>query len=269
MPSAVAKARKAKRRGEPGDELYWLPLDEFTAARNALAKELRQEGDADGAERVKALRKPDRVGWAINRAVRSEPKALKGVLDATEGLREAQEAIYSGKGDRTRLRKAIAAERSAVDKLTAAAVDADGGEGVLAADAIATTIRAAIDDEEVAEQLRAGRVLRRRGGSGSGVTSAPSGRGRGATADAKAGKAAEPEEPKPDKAAIRKAESAVRRAEKRADSADTAVEKARGKLDRAREAVEAADEALRAAEAAASGARTEADEARAEREELG
>jgi hypothetical protein len=36
------------------DALYGLPLDEFTAARDALAKDLRKEGERPGAEWVKA-----------------------------------------------------------------------------------------------------------------------------------------------------------------------------------------------------------------------
>jgi hypothetical protein len=41
------------------DELYQLPLDEFTAARNALAK---STGDAS----IKKLEKPSLSAWAVN-----------------------------------------------------------------------------------------------------------------------------------------------------------------------------------------------------------
>ena len=42
------------------DLLYGLPLDEFTAARNAAAKELRDRGLGEEADAVKALAKPTR-----------------------------------------------------------------------------------------------------------------------------------------------------------------------------------------------------------------
>ena len=37
------------------DELFKLPLTEFTVARNALATKLKKAGNRDEAERVKAL----------------------------------------------------------------------------------------------------------------------------------------------------------------------------------------------------------------------
>ncbi|MEQ1912869.1 MAG: hypothetical protein ABMA15_28900, partial [Vicinamibacterales bacterium] len=44
------------------DALYALPLTEFTAARNVLAKTLK----GDAAARVKKLEKPGVVAWATN-----------------------------------------------------------------------------------------------------------------------------------------------------------------------------------------------------------
>ena len=43
------------------DRLYQLPLDEFTAARNALAK----KAGADGAS-IRSLTKPPVAAWAVN-----------------------------------------------------------------------------------------------------------------------------------------------------------------------------------------------------------
>src|SRR5262249_51149563 len=48
------------------DQLYGLPLGEFTAARNEAAAEL----SGDEAKRVKALRKPTGAAAAVNRLVR-------------------------------------------------------------------------------------------------------------------------------------------------------------------------------------------------------
>ena len=40
-------------------DLYGLPLEEFTAARDAEAKRLREAGETDTAKAVTALRKPN------------------------------------------------------------------------------------------------------------------------------------------------------------------------------------------------------------------
>src|SRR5436190_3471155 len=93
------------------DRLYGLPLGEFTAERNALAKRLRSDDDRAGAETVGKLKKPDGIAWAINQAVRRDPKALRSAVSARERLQKAQAQSMSGKGDPKALRKAITEER--------------------------------------------------------------------------------------------------------------------------------------------------------------
>src|SRR5207248_2616268 len=63
-------------------ELYGLPLAEFTSARNEVARRLKAEGDDAAAEEVRSLRKPTVPVWAINRLARTEPAAVRGLLDA-------------------------------------------------------------------------------------------------------------------------------------------------------------------------------------------
>ena len=48
------------------DDLFRLPLAEFTGARNALAARLKKDGRANDAERVKLLTKPSVSAWAVN-----------------------------------------------------------------------------------------------------------------------------------------------------------------------------------------------------------
>src|SRR3954465_8954797 len=90
------------------DRLYGLPLAEFTAARNALAKEL----GGDEGKRVTALRKPSAAAGALNQAVRREPKLLRAFLEAADALREAHEALIGG-GEREALDEATRRERAA------------------------------------------------------------------------------------------------------------------------------------------------------------
>ena len=55
---------------DEADDLYGLPLGEFTAARDALAKRLRGEKRREDADFVKGLKRPSVAAGAINLAVR-------------------------------------------------------------------------------------------------------------------------------------------------------------------------------------------------------
>ena len=63
--------------------LYGLPLDEFTAARDARARELRQDGEREKAAEVAALRKPVLAAWVVNMLARDE---RADVRELVEGL---------------------------------------------------------------------------------------------------------------------------------------------------------------------------------------
>jgi len=56
-------------------DLYGLAPEEFTAARNQLAKTLKDQGDAGASAAVKALRKPTLAAWLANQLVRANPTA--------------------------------------------------------------------------------------------------------------------------------------------------------------------------------------------------
>jgi len=92
------------------DDLYKLPLSEFTSARNALAKTLQ----GNEAKRVKALSKPTVVPWAINQLYWHAPKTYERLLDRGAKLRKAQIAALSGKGKQDALREATDAHRAAI-----------------------------------------------------------------------------------------------------------------------------------------------------------
>jgi hypothetical protein len=91
-------ARRSRPRESPGASaapeiarLYALPLAGFTAGRNALAARLREAGQPEDAEAVKALKKPTPPVWAINQVARQAPAAIRGLLDAVARLRSTQE----------------------------------------------------------------------------------------------------------------------------------------------------------------------------------
>ena len=83
----------AKRGSDIGadiDALFQLPLAEFTGARNALAKRLKNEGRTLDAERVKTLAKPSAPAWAVNQLYWQDPKAIERLLTLGERIRKAQ-----------------------------------------------------------------------------------------------------------------------------------------------------------------------------------
>ena len=95
------------------DELYQLPLGEFTAARNALAKTV---GGAD-ASRIKRLEKPTVVPWAINQLYWRDRAAWDRVMKSGAALRTAQIAALEGK--KADVRKAGEAHRRALAEAVA------------------------------------------------------------------------------------------------------------------------------------------------------
>lgn len=153
------------------DRLYGLPLDEFVAQRSELAKQLRADGERAAADEVKELRKPTLGAWAINQATRRRTHERDELLAAGERLRAAHEALLSG-GDAAALRDATRDERALVSALaeTAAAIATEGGKGGAALlERLRSTLHAAAVDEEVREELAAGRMVREREASGLGM----------------------------------------------------------------------------------------------------
>jgi hypothetical protein len=141
---------------DEADELYELPDDEFTSARDALAKRLRGEKRRDDADAVKALRRPSVAAGAINRAVREH--GADDLLAAGEALRDAHEALLSGDGDATAVREATTREREAVRDFARLAL----GDAATPSteDKVRATLHAASVDDDVRELLVAGRLER-------------------------------------------------------------------------------------------------------------
>ena len=72
--------------------LYGVALEEFTAARNDLARRLKDAGQAEESARVKKLKKPPVSAWAVNQLVRAEPDGVARLLDLVDKLKEARSA---------------------------------------------------------------------------------------------------------------------------------------------------------------------------------
>ena len=141
---------------DEADDLYGLPLEEFTAARDALAKRLRGEKRREDADAVKALKRPSVAAGAINRAVREH--GAEELLAAGEELRSAHGALLEGSGDAAAVRAATERERTAVRDLAKLALGDDATEAT--AEKVRATLHAASVDDDVRELLEAGRLER-------------------------------------------------------------------------------------------------------------
>jgi hypothetical protein len=244
--------------GVPEEELNGLfhgSLEEFTAARNELAKSLRSSGDAEAAAWVKGLQKPTRAAWLVDQLALRKPKEMGRLLEAGRELRAAQEEMLAGSTDRHKLRAAASAEQEAIDSLmrTAEGIGREHGVGAQILTRVEDTLRAASSDPEVADAIEEGRLVREQRASGIGLvgsaTAKPPARGRKQDEREEAERHARQQQAKRRKEAERKLASAEKR-----------VQRERAKLERAREAVDEAEQAVHQAEHDAHAARRSVDE---------
>jgi hypothetical protein len=223
------------------DDLFGVPLDDFTARRNELAARLKSAGQPEAAEQVRGLRKPSVPVWAVNQVARRDPGAMTRVVEAGRQLRQAQEAAFGG-GGADAVRRATADERGAGRELTRAAerlLEEEGRKPTRSVvDRIGATLRAAAVDPEAAELLARGRLTGELESPGftavASLAPPPSKRRRAATAP-------------PDRAARRAHEQRLKRLEQRLETLERKAEQAAVRAERAAAdalaAREAADEA--------------------------
>ena len=122
----IGSASRSKLNDEV-DELFRLPLAEFTDARNALAKRLKQNGRANDANLVKTLTKPSVSAWTVNQLYWDHRDEFETLLAAGRRVREAQ---VSGTASRlTEMRAALDARHKSLVELSdlAASLLRDGG----------------------------------------------------------------------------------------------------------------------------------------------
>jgi hypothetical protein len=98
------------------DALFQLPLDQFTAKRNALAKEVSGESKTQ----IKFLTKPPLPIWAVNQLFWQDRPTYNALIDASEKLRTAHRAALSGR--KADIRKAEQVHAAALEKAVAKAI---------------------------------------------------------------------------------------------------------------------------------------------------
>jgi hypothetical protein len=193
-----------KRRAKPAD-LYGLPLEEFTKERDALAKELRQGGDKEAADEVKALRKPPVSAWTVNQLARRHPQEMRALVKAGEGLRKAQRSAVGGGGPDA-LRDATRAHRDRLDDLALFARDELGVDGQTLQRAV-QTLRSASVDKEASKTLLDGTLTGdvEQAGFGQVLTAVPAGGFRRRARPKAKAEPKPPPKPKPDPNAAKRA----------------------------------------------------------------
>ncbi|WP_028645730.1 hypothetical protein [Nocardioides sp. URHA0020] len=137
---------------EIADELYGLPLPDFTPARDARAKELK---GTPLAPRVKALKKPSTAAWVVNLLVRRDTAQVEQVLTVGAALREAQASMSAEE-----LRALSRQRRQLTAAVTTGARRIAREEGTRVTEAVAeqveATLTAAMVDERCGQALRSG-----------------------------------------------------------------------------------------------------------------
>jgi len=230
-------------------ELYGLPLSQFTAARNARAKKLRKS-DPDLAAAVAALPKPSVAAGALNELVHEDPSEVRALVQSGKRLRQAQEAAVTGKKGAD-LNEAIKEHRVALDrvqrdlrrrKLSGATVDK-----------ATQTLRVASLDPELWPLLERGLLHEDLAASGFGLDPGivPARPKQDRKQKPAAKKAAPAPKPKPDRKAaeqrrrearerLRAAKAALAEVEKRAREAARELERARAEVERAQQRLDRA-----------------------------
>jgi hypothetical protein len=229
------------------DELFVAQPEEFTEARNNLAKQLKAGGDAEGAAHVMALRRPTRSAWAINRLVRDDRAGVQELLSAGDRLRAAQVKALTRKGA-PGLREASIERDRLVNQLARRAGQTLGDQPPAALlDEIAATLEAASVDASAARELleaRLSKPLPRPTGFGDvlGLRVVEEAGVEGGSSSTR----------KSPSAAVMNRE--IREAERRAHTAEGRVTRLREELSSLRVRVSEREQQLKAAEAEARGA---------------
>ena len=160
---------------EVADDLYGLPPEEFTAARNERAKAYKSGGDRKLGAQIAALRKPSTAAWVVNQLARHRRAELDQLIEFGATMREAHLDLKAG-----RLRALSDQRHRVVAALAGAgrALAAEQGHAVSEAvvQEVEQTLEAALADPTAAHAVGSGQLL-------SALSYAGLGGGGGAVAD--------------------------------------------------------------------------------------
>lgn len=233
------------------DDLYRVPLDEFVAARTQLAKEL----NGDDSKRIKQLKKPTIVPWAVNQVYWHARPFFERALKSGADVRRAQVAALEGR--KADVRGAGDAHRRAIAVAVAKATELAAAKGIQPArdeltqtfEAIALAAAAPETPGRLTQSLRPGGFEMLAGVEPAAIVPRPPPHARSGRTAPESSPTLLKSTPPPqlDHAALRKAAEAVRRREAAVRKAEETVARARERETHARKAL---DEAVRARQTA-------------------
>ena len=147
------------KRDDPIDTLFKLPLSEFIGGRKKLAAQLKKDGNADEAERVKALAKPPVSAWTVNQLYWTHREEFDELMATGQRFRKAQ-----GSGKMVNMREALDGRREALSHLSDLATeilrDAGHNPSLDTLRRITTTLEALSSFASVSDSATPGRLTR-------------------------------------------------------------------------------------------------------------
>ena len=236
------------------DEVFTSEPKGFTAARDALVRDLKAADRADEAAEVKALRKPTVAVAAVNRVARTHPDEVAALVEIGAELAALQ---ADANADRDELRDLTRQRRTLLMQLTEhAATTTERPDG--ARPSITATLDTASLDEGLRDDLQRGRLTQELSPAarfvlGDDAPSAPR------TAPRRTSRAAPPPR---DELAARRARVELEAAQERAEEAEEVVREQAETAAEATERLEAANRHIADLEAALADARAELAEAK-------
>ncbi len=239
------------------DELFSIEPKGFTAARDAIVRDLKAADRADEATEVKALRRPTVAVAAVNRVARTHPDEVAALVNIGAELAALQAEVHP---DRDELRDLTRQRRTLLLQLTEhAAATTERPDG--ARSSITATLDTASLDEGLRDELQRGRLTQELAPAarfvlGDDAPSTPS----ATRAARRSTKRAAP--PPRDELAARRARVELDAARERAEEAEETVREHTGAAADATERLEAAHRHIADLEAALSDARAELVEAK-------
>jgi len=255
------------------DQLYQMPLEEFTSARNTLAR----TAGADGTE-IRKLAKPPIAAWAVNQLYWKQRDIYDELIEASTAVRKAHKTILGG--GRADLRESTSAHESALGAAVKATLGILEQAGHPATDttrqAVVTTLRAlptSITPGRLTETLQPGgfemlQGLSIAGGAGIARPKTVTNKASPSSAGSNQKGRTEVTKAEAEKAAALRAESArvLREAEQHARREEFEAMRTTREAERAHKQLESARESLETAQKALDQAETTANEAARQRE---
>jgi hypothetical protein len=137
-------------------ELYAVPLKEFTSARNAKAAALQAAGHGEEAQTLRQLSRPSVSLWATNQLSRLAPKELGHFIDLVleAGRRQLKDPRATAEAMKVQRRESTALTHRAAEAMTKAGYRASPA----ALERVSNTLLGAAADRHLCEALRHGRL---------------------------------------------------------------------------------------------------------------